>query len=85
MDRDHILATVRDVLARVLGHDLPAADESTSLLDGLGLDSTRVLELLMEIEESLDVELDIDRLEQRDVETIGSLTDFVASTETVPS
>jgi acyl carrier protein len=78
--RDAILATVLDVLGTVMGHDLPPTDENTQLLDELRLDSTRVLELLMELEDALAIEFDIDSLEQRDVETVGSLTDYVIAT-----
>ena len=80
-DRDSVLATILDVLATVVGRELPPTDESTQLLDGLGLDSTRVLELLMELEDTLRLEFDIDSLEQRDVETVGSLADYVIATQ----
>jgi acyl carrier protein len=78
--RAAVLDTIRSVLATVLDRELPSTTEDTRLLDGLGLDSTRVLELLMELEDALSVEFDIDALEQSDVESLGSLADFVELT-----
>lgn len=75
-DRGRVLATVSAVLAKVLGRALPSLADETALIDDLGLDSTQVLELLMDLEEKLGVEFDFDVLEQDDIETLGSITNF---------
>jgi acyl carrier protein len=80
VDRVAVLATIRAVLAKVLERELPPTTEETPLLSGLGLDSTRVLEMLMDLEDGLRIEFDIDTLEQRNVETIGTLADYVVAT-----
>jgi acyl carrier protein len=79
-DSSEVLSVVMAVVAKVLDRDLPADTQPAQRLDDLGLDSTRVLELLMDLEDSLQVEFDIDTLEQHNVETIGSVADYVLET-----
>ncbi len=55
---------------------------TTRLFDDLDLDSTSVLGLLMALEDSLDMEVDPESLEQHHLETVGSLTDFVVEHST---
>lgn len=65
-------------LAAVLKVDPGTLNENTRLFDDLGLDSTTVLELLMEIEDDLSIEFDSDSLEQEHFETIRTLAAFAA-------
>ena len=80
--RARVLATVSAILAKVLGRELPSLTDETALIDDLGLDSTQVLELLMDLEEKLGVEFDFDVLEQDDIETLGSIMDFALAAVT---
>jgi acyl carrier protein len=75
---DSIVVSVAAALARVLKRDADTITESTRLFDDLGLDSTSVLELLLELENELGAEFDADTLEQRHFETVGTLAAYVA-------
>ena len=80
-ERGAVLAVVKTVLAGLLDQDLPPLTEDTALVDDLGLDSTNVLTLLMDLEDSLRLEFDFGVLEQRHIETVGSVTDLVLATK----
>jgi acyl carrier protein len=72
------VTSITAALARVLKVEAASLGESTRLFDDLGLDSTTVLELLMELEDDLAVEFDPDTLEQRHFETVATLATLVA-------
>ena len=78
-ERARIVSAITTVLAQVLDYDLPELTESSRLFDELGLDSTGVFELLMQLEEALEVEFDTDNLEMAHFETVASLADFVVA------
>ncbi|MET1073843.1 MAG: acyl carrier protein [Umezawaea sp.] len=78
-ERARIVSAITSVLAQVLDYDLPELTESSRLFDELGLDSTGVFELLMQLEEALEVEFDTDNLEMAHFETVASLADFVVA------
>ena len=56
--------------------DLPRLDEDTKLTE-LGLDSTGVLEMLIELEQHASFEVDVDTLDPEVFATVRSLTDYV--------
>ena len=66
-------------LARVLKRDAATITEPTRLFDDLGLDSTSVLELLLELENDLGVEFDADTLEQHHFQTVGTLAVYITA------
>jgi acyl carrier protein len=70
---------VAAALATVLKRDAATITESTRLFDDLGLDSTSVLELLLELENDLGVEFEADTLEQHHFETVGTLAGYIAA------
>lgn len=79
-ERERVVDTVVTALRHVLDQrEEVEIGEDTRLFADLGLDSTSVLELLMEVEDGLDLELDADSLEQHHFETVGTLSDFVLS------
>jgi acyl carrier protein len=78
IDSQNILDAIVAALAEVLGQDLSGVTEQTRLFDDLSLDSTSVLGLLMALEDGLDMQVDPEQLEQRHLETVGSLAGFVA-------
>jgi acyl carrier protein len=59
--------------------DAPLDDVSadTSLFNALGLDSTGVLDLLLNLEDELGVEIDTETLDLADFATVGSLVTYV--------
>ncbi len=75
--RQRVFDTVRLLLPRVLGREIPAITDSTELRGDLGLRSATTLELLLELEDSLEIEIDVDELGQGNMNTIGDLADFV--------
>jgi acyl carrier protein len=70
------------VLPRVLARDTEDAglefSDSTRLMEDLGLTSVSTLELMLELEESLEVQIDVEEIEPGDVASLGALADFVA-------
>jgi len=73
---------ITDVLARVLRQEPSGLTEDTLLLEELGLDSTGLLEALMELEDSAGFEADVDELDPAIFKTVGSLTDYVSRMST---
>jgi acyl carrier protein len=76
---DRIVEAIVTALARVLDGDLPELTEDSRLLDEVGLDSTGVFELLIQLEELLDIEFDTDNLQMTHFATVRSLAEFVAA------
>lgn len=74
---DGISALLPRILKRTEG-DPPPTAESTRLFDELGLSSSTTLELLLELEEELEIQIDVEDIDQGDLETIGTLADFIA-------
>ncbi|MGX7827888.1 acyl carrier protein [Actinokineospora sp. 24-640] len=65
-------------LSEVVGAELTGVTAETRLFDDLNLDSTSVLGLLMALEDSLDIQVEPENLEQRHLETVGALAEFLA-------
>ncbi|HKS98291.1 MAG TPA: phosphopantetheine-binding protein [Rugosimonospora sp.] len=76
-DRAGIRAALRAALSEILNKDLPELAEETRLLADLSLDSTNVIELLMELEDALGLQIDPDELAAEAFETVGTLTDYI--------
>ncbi|GAA4715849.1 acyl carrier protein [Phytohabitans rumicis] len=77
LDRSDVVAGVAAAVTAVLNSDSVQVSEQTRLMDDLGLDSTNVLELLMNLEDQLTVTIDSDTLEHRHFETVGTLADYI--------
>jgi acyl carrier protein len=71
-----IAERTRQVLGQMVSRDPATLTDETRLFAELGLDSTNALELLMQLEDELGVRIDADNLEQKDLETVGSLTAY---------
>jgi acyl carrier protein len=82
--RQRVLDNIRAVLPRVLNsasdgeERARAASEETRLMEDLGLTSTEALELMLELEKSLHIQIDVEPMEPSDLASLGSLADFVA-------
>ena len=79
MERRDVIDHLRASLSVVLGRSLPDFDEDTRILDDLGLDSMRFIELLMSLEDTLGLEIDPEYLEPEVFRSVGSLADFVVA------
>ncbi|MFE9424017.1 phosphopantetheine-binding protein [Kitasatospora sp. NPDC006697] len=81
--RLRVLTGIEDLLPRVLGRELPELPADACLFDDLGLTSASTLELILELEESLEIQIDVEQIDQDALRSISSLADFVAG-HTVP-
>ncbi len=76
--RRRVFDAVCHILPRVLGPELPVIADSTELRSDLGLRSATTLELLLELEDSLEIQIDVEEIGQVSMNTVGDLADFVA-------
>ena len=76
--RERVVRSMVALLPRVLKRELPDLPERARLFDELGLSSASTLELLLELEENLEIQIDVEEIDQDDLESVGTLADFVA-------
>jgi acyl carrier protein len=69
-------------ITELLDRDPASISPDTRFFEDLGFDSTSILVLLTQIETKLGIEFDPDELEPRDLETVGTLVDFVVRQST---
>ncbi|HEU5268722.1 MAG TPA: phosphopantetheine-binding protein [Jatrophihabitans sp.] len=77
--RERVVSSIGTLLPRILKRDMAEPAEDARLFDELGLSSSSTLELLLELEETLEIQIDVEEIGQDDLETIGTLASFVAS------
>ena len=78
MDRPTEFEEIKVVLEKVLGRSLPDLTPGTRLLAELSLDSSTMLDVLMDLEDSAGFRADVDELDTSVLETVGSLADYIA-------
>ena len=76
--RGKVFTGIGALLPRVLKRDLPEVSENACLFDDLGLTSAGTLELILELEESLDIQVDVEEIGEDDLRSVASLADFIA-------
>jgi len=72
-----VVDTMTTVLDRLLDRAEPVT-EDMRLMEELGLSSTLGLELMLEVEDQLEILIDIERMDQDQMKTVGDLATFVA-------
>ena len=77
MDRPTAFEEIKNVLEKVLGRSLPDLTPDTRLLAELSLDSSTLLDVLMDLEDSSGFRADVDELDTSVLETVGSLADYI--------
>jgi acyl carrier protein len=77
--RARVVGTLGVLLGRMLGGEVSGVSEETGLFDELGLSSSKTLELLLVLEEELDIQVDVEDIDRRDLATVGSLAAFVVA------
>ena len=77
MERAGIIEHIRQSLTVALGREITGLHETTMLYEDLGLESVGTLELLLDLEDTLGIEVDPESLEMDVFRTVGSLTDYV--------
>lgn len=77
------MESIHVILARVLARDTEDAAfeflDSMRLMEDLGLTSVATLELLLELEDTLEIQIDVEEIQPTDLACIGALADFIAS------
>ncbi|MFJ7152244.1 acyl carrier protein [Streptomyces sp. NPDC100445] len=79
MERGSVISAVEKSLSEVLERPVTGLTEEVRLFEDLHLDSTSVLELLMELEDAVDISVDPEDLDMDDFKSVGTLTDYVLS------
>jgi acyl carrier protein len=77
MDRERVMATMREVAPEVLGVEPDVVVEGANFKDDLGADSLDLVELVMGLEERLDVVIPEDEL--AGIQTVGQAVDLVVA------
>ena len=75
MDRDHVLKILTDAAVEVLGVDASQIKLDARFKEDLDADSLDLVELVMALEESLDIKVEEEELE--DITTVGAAVDLV--------
>jgi acyl carrier protein len=80
--RAQVIESIQVVLPRVLAGRADDAvldlSDHTRLMEDLGLTSAATMELMLELEESMDIQIDVEEIGPADLASIGALADFVA-------
>jgi acyl carrier protein len=77
MNRADLMEHLRIAVGEVLNREIPELKADARLFEDLALDSTMVIELLMVLEDTTDLQIDPDELEPEVFQTVGSLADYV--------
>ncbi|HLM31326.1 MAG TPA: acyl carrier protein [Solirubrobacterales bacterium] len=77
MDRDDVLAKVREHLANELEVEADSINDSTSFKEDLDADSLDLYELVMELEDSYGIR--VSEEEAARIKTVGDAVDFVVT------
>jgi len=77
MNRTEIVSHLQVSLSAVLNREVTSITPQSRLGDDLGMDSTSAIQLLMSLEDTMGLEMDIDALRPEVFRTIGSLTDYI--------
>jgi acyl carrier protein len=77
MDNSTIVAQVETALSEVLEREVTGLTEDIRLFEDLHLDSTSVMEMLMELEDSMKIVIDPENLDMDDFQSIGTLTGYL--------
>jgi acyl carrier protein len=77
MERTTIIEHIRRSLTGTLGSEITGLHETTMLYEDLGVESIGTLYLLLNLEETLGIEVDPEDLETEIFRTVGSLADYV--------
>lgn len=77
MRTQEIIEHLRESLSVILDRELPEFSAETRIIEDLGLDSMRFVELVMSLEDTLGVEVDPETIENDVFRTAGSLAEYI--------
>jgi acyl carrier protein len=83
MNRDDALAALRTAAVEVLSVQPEQVVETASFADDLEADSLDLVELVMQLEDSLDVKIEEDDLSE--VKTVGDAVDLILASAAAPA
>jgi acyl carrier protein len=75
--QQQIVDAMAVLVRRVLPDDVEVAEDSL-LMEHLGLSSSLVLELLLELEEKFDIQIDVEGMDEDELRTVGQLAGYIA-------
>lgn len=76
--RERVFGGILALLPKVMGRELPGLSGGTKLMEELGIRSASMLELLLELEDSLGIEIDVEEIDEAGMRTVDDLAGFVA-------
>jgi acyl carrier protein len=76
--RQRAFDAIAEVLPRVLDREALVIAPEMKLMSDLGMRSASMLELLLELEDSLDIQIDVEDIDEAAMTSVGDLADFVA-------
>jgi acyl carrier protein len=79
MRSQEIIEHLRESLSVILDREIPELSAETLILEELGLDSMRFVELIVSLEDTLGFEVDPETMDNDVFRTAGSLADYVLS------
>ncbi|MET8234291.1 phosphopantetheine-binding protein [Micromonospora sp. NPDC005298] len=79
MNREQTIEDIRVALSTVLDRQIPQVSEDVRLVEDLSLDSTSVIELLMALEDTTGLEVDVEELEPDVFRTVGTLANYLTA------
>ncbi|NPB03487.1 MAG: acyl carrier protein [Thermotogae bacterium] len=77
MDRNEILAKIRDIVVEELGVTPDKVTENARFIEDLGADSIAVMELVMKMEEEFGLSIPDEDIEK--LRTVGDVVEYVLS------
>jgi acyl carrier protein len=77
--RQRVVDAICELLPKILKEETPGVNAQTALMDELGMNSTRGLELMLELEELLEVEISVEDLDREHFTTVATLADYVVA------
>jgi len=77
MTRQSIVRNIGKVVSNVTAQEVGEFGETTRIFEDLNLDSVSILEMLVALEGEFGIEVDPDALQPQDLETVGSVADYV--------
>jgi acyl carrier protein len=83
MNRSDALAAIRTAAVEVLSVQADQVTEGASFADDLDADSLDLVELVMQLEDSLDVKIEEDDI--RDVSTVGDAVNLILAATGAPA
>jgi acyl carrier protein len=75
--RERVVRGMGALLPGVLKREVADVSEGVRLFD-LGMSSANTLELLLELEDELEIQIDVEEIGESDLESVGTLADFIA-------